>query len=99
MRHAIRYRDGERRPFSFATRHLDVTTMPAHQLLHEREPNPRPLVRATSGVRHAMKPIEYSRKLGCRNADTSIAHLERCGVAGIAHGYRDSAVERVLECV
>jgi hypothetical protein len=71
--------------------------MQPRQLLHQRQPDSRALVRAATGAGHAMEPFEKLRHLVRRNAGAGVAHGELDVRANGAQADLDLAFESEFE--
>ncbi len=70
---ATRQRHPEGRPGSRTALDLDTSAVQPHELLHEREPDAGPFVRARAGALDAVKPLEEAANLGLGDAGSRVA--------------------------
>ena len=92
---------GKRRPVPFAALDGDRATMQAHQLLHQRQADAGPLLRARPDALHLVEAFEDARLLVRGNTDARVANLElhSLAVLRMPHHHADPAFERVVERV
>ena len=74
-------RDGERRAAALLARDRDGAAVKPHQLLHQRQPDARALVRARPRVLHAMEALEHPRQIRLGDPDAGVADAELDTVA------------------
>ncbi len=99
MREACGQKNGEGRPHVEGAGGGDRPAVEVHELLHQREPDPRALVGSPLGALHAMKALEEPGHLFFGHADPGVGHLEGDAVAHPLQAERDPAREREFEGV
>ena len=96
---AARDRDRERRPAAQARAHGHRAPVHPHQLVHQRQSDPRAFMRARARAAHAMEALEQVRQLLRGNARAGVGHRQLDVLAAHAQRHRDGAFERELERV
>ena len=97
MRRAERDPDAKLRAAAELAVGVDRAAVQAHELLHEREPDPRALVRAALDAFDAIKTFEQARQLMLRHADAGVRDAQQRAVAIARQAQRDAALERELQ--
>ena len=63
-------------PLADVARDRDAAAVQRDQLVHQRQPDARSLVRARARASHAVEALEHVRQLLGRDADAGVAHRQ-----------------------
>src|SRR5665213_591619 len=97
MRRASRQRDRDGCADIHGAGSHDRSAMEFHQLLHERESDAGPFVRARTRIGNPMEPLEYMRKLLWCDANARVMHRQHYAPVLGEHAHHNLSFESVLE--